>query len=321
MSLCMIEQKPSCIVLGGGGFIGTNLCRRLADSGHRVRAFGRQCPFPEAHDGVEWFQGDFSDASALAAAIETFDVVYHLIHGATPLSANMDMAGDVRRNLLASLGVLEICRKLGVSRLVFASSGGTIYGCPQQIPTPETAPTDPITAYGISKLAIEKYLELYRHLYQVEYRVLRITNPFGPFQTAIKNQGVIASMISHALRDEEIEIWGDGSVVRDFIFIDDVVDALVATAQDRGDARIYNIGSGKGHSLREVIASLEATLGKALNIQWKPARRLDVPISVLAIDRARDVLGWTPKTTFDDGLNKTIAWWRSGETDAGSETS
>lgn len=310
MSAVMTEQKPSCVVLGGGGFIGINLCRRLADSGHRVRAFGRQCPFPEALDGVEWFQGDFSDASALAAAIETFDVVYHLIHGATPQSANLDMAGDVQRNLLGSLGVLEICRKLGVTRLVFTSSGGTIYGCPQQIPTPETAPTDPITAYGISKLAIEKYLELYRHLYQVDCRVLRVTNPFGPFQTAIKNQGVIASMISRALRDEEIEIWGDGSVVRDFIFIDDVVDALVATARDQGDARIYNIGSGNGHSLREVIVSIEALLGKELNIQWKPARRLDVPVSVLAIDRARDLLGWTPKTRFEDGLRSTIQWWR-----------
>ncbi|WP_375413870.1 NAD-dependent epimerase/dehydratase family protein [uncultured Bradyrhizobium sp.] len=309
----MIEKKPSCIVLGGGGFIGTNLCRRLVDEGHRVRAFGRNCPFPEALEGVEWFQGDFGDAAALAAAIETFDVIYHLVNGATPLSANLDMAGDVQRNIVASLWLLEICRKLGVSRVVFISSGGTIYGCPQQIPTPETAPTDPITAYGINKLAIEKYLALYRHLHQIDYRILRVTNPFGPFQTSIKNQGVIASMIARALRDEAIEIWGDGSVVRDFIFVDDVVDALVAAAHDRSDTRIFNIGSGEGHSLRQVLASIEVLLGKKPNVQWKPGRPLDVPISVLAIDRAREVLGWAPKTSFEDGLRSTLAWWQNSQ--------
>ena len=222
----MIEPKPSCIVLGGGGFIGTNLCRRLVANGHRVRAFGRRRPFSESDD-IEWFQGDFSDPAALAAAIETFEIVYHLVNATTPLSANLDMVGDLQRNVVASVGMLEICRKLRISRVVFVSSGGTMYGCPQQIPTPETAPTDPITAYGISKLAIEKYLALNQHLHQLDYRVLRVTNPFGPFQTAMKNQGVIASIVSHGVRHEEIEIWGDGSVVRDFIFIDDVVDALI----------------------------------------------------------------------------------------------
>lgn len=307
----MTEKKPSCIVLGGGGFIGTNLCRRLVDNGHRVRAFGRNCPFPEALEGVEWFQGDFGDGAALAAAIETFDVIYHLVNGSTPLSANLDMVGDVQRNVIASLGLLEICRKLGVSRVVFVSSGGTIYGCPQQIPTPETAPTDPITAYGITKLAIEKYLALYQHLHQIDYRVLRVTNPFGPFQTSIKNQGVIASIVARALRDEAIEIWGDGSVVRDFIFVDDVVDALVAAAHDRSNARVFNIGSGEGHSLCEVLDSIEGLLGKKLNIQWKQGRPLDVPISVLAIDRARQILEWTPKTSFEDGLRSTLTWWQA----------
>jgi UDP-glucose 4-epimerase len=307
----MIEQKASCIVLGGGGFIGTNLCRRLATEGHRVRAFGRQRPFLDALEGVEWFQGDFSDAGALAAAIETFDVVYHLINGTTPLSANLDMAADLQTNVAASLGMFDTCVKLGVARVVFVSSGGTIYGCPQQIPTPETAPTDPITAYGISKLAIEKYLALNRHLHRLDYRVLRVSNPFGPFQTSIKNQGVIASIISRALRREEIEIWGDGTVVRDFIFVDDVVDALVLASHDRSEMRLFNIGCGEGRSLRDVIETIETLVGRKLDVIWKPGRPVDVPVSVVAIERARDVLGWQPRTSFQSGLEQTVAWWRS----------
>ncbi len=299
-------------MLGGGGFIGTNLCRRLVADGHRVRAFGRRCSFPEALEGVEWYQGDFNDAAALAAAIETFDVVFHLVNGTTPLSANLDMAGDVQRNVVASLGMFDVCRQLDVSRVVFVSSGGTIYGCPQQIPTPETAPTEPITAYGISKLALEKYLALNQHLHQLDYRVLRVTNPFGPFQTSIKNQGVIASIISHAVRHEEIEIWGDGSVVRDFIFVNDVVDALVAAMQDHGDERIFNIGCGEGRSLRDVIAAIELLCGRKLDINWKPGRPVDVPVSIVTIDRAKDYLGWQPNTSFVSGLEQTIAWWRSG---------
>jgi UDP-glucose 4-epimerase len=308
----MTEQKPSCIVLGGGGFIGTNLCRRLVADGHRVRAFGRQRPFPEALEDVEWFQGDFGDGAALAAAIETFDVVYHLVNGTTPLSANLDMVGDLQRNVVSSLGMLDICRKLGISRVVFVSSGGTIYGCPRQIPTPETAPTDPITAYGISKLAVEKYLALNQHLHRLNYRVLRVTNPFGPFQTAIKNQGVIASIISHVIRDEVVEIWGDGSVVRDFIFVDDVVDALVLAMDDHSEMRIFNIGCGEGRSLRDVIDAIELLLGRKLEINWKPGRPVDVPVSIAAIDRARDMLGWQPRTSFVSGLERTIAWWQSG---------
>src|SRR5580704_7951487 len=203
----MSLRGVSCIVLGGGGFIGANLCRRLASSGLRVRAFGRRCLFPEALDGVEWYQGDFSDSVALAAAIETYDVVFHLVHATTPHSANLDMAADVQQNVMSSLALMDISRNLGVKRIVFVSSGGVVYGQAKQIPTPEDAPTEPITAYGISKLAIEKYLALYRHLHGLDFRVLRVSNPFGPFQVTTKNQGIVAALIAHALA-EPFEVSG-----------------------------------------------------------------------------------------------------------------
>jgi UDP-glucose 4-epimerase len=309
------QPKPSCIVLGGGGFIGTNLCRRLVSAGHRVRAFGRRCQFPQELRGAEWYQGDFTDATALAAALESFDVVFHLVHSTTPQSANLDMAGDVQGNVVASLALFDLCRKLKVRRLVFVSSGGTVYGLPNAIPTPETAPTDPIGAYGVSKLAIEKYLAVYGRLHGLDYRILRVTNPYGPFQVPIKNQGLVAAIISKALRGETNEIWGDGSVIRDYIFIDDVIDALVAAASDQSEGRIFNIGSGVGRNVREAITAIELALGKKLDVTWKQSRAADVPASVVAIERARDLMGWVPKTSLEAGLAQTIQWWQSRESE------
>jgi UDP-glucose 4-epimerase len=307
----MVDSGASCIVLGGGGFVGTNLCRRLVATGARVRAFGHRPVVVDGLAGVDWHDGEFEDVAALTAAIGSCDVVFHLIHPNTPYSANLDMVGDIRRSVIPTLALLDICRKINVGRVVFISSGGTLYGAAKQLPTAETAPTDPITAYGITKLAIEKYLGLYERLYGLSFRVLRVANPFGPFQLPGKGQGLVAMLLSRAMQREPVEIWGDGSVVRDYVFIDDVVDALQAAAFDRSDQRIFNIGSGRGRSIRDIIAAIEAHLGEQLAIDWKPGRAIDVPVSILSIERARDVLGWTPRTSFEDGLGRTVRWWRT----------
>jgi UDP-glucose 4-epimerase len=306
----MQSCRRSYVVIGAGGFLGTNLCRRLTSSGHQVRAFGHRGRFPAALTGADWLQGDLSDRAAIAGAVQGAEVAFHLIHSTVPYSANLDMADDVRQNLLPTLAFLELARSAGVKRVVFLSSGGTIYGHPMQIPTEETAPTEPITAYGISKLAIEKYLALYQRLYGLDYRILRVANPFGPFQVAFKGQGLIAEIIRRAINRERIEVWGDGSVVRDFIFVDDVIDALEIAAGDDSDERIFNIGSGIGRSVREVLAVIEHSLASKLDVAWKGERSVDVPVSILSVKRARDKLGWSPKTAFESGIAKTIAWWK-----------
>jgi UDP-glucose 4-epimerase len=195
-----IEGRPSCLVLGGGGFLGVNLCRRLRASGFYVRAFGRPSMFPQELKDVEWIEGDFADRAALAASTQDCGVVFHLAG---------DLSGDLARNVAPTIALLELSRAAG-QRVVFVSSGGMIYGRAEQIPTPETAALEPITAYGICNLVIEKYLVLYGYLHGLDFRVLRVTNAFGPFQLAHRNQGLIAALISRALRDEPVEIWGDG---------------------------------------------------------------------------------------------------------------
>ncbi len=309
----MTKFEPTCAVLGGGGFLGVNLCRRLASSGIRVRAFGRRCLFPQDLAGVEWRQGDFCDASALASAIAPCETVFHLVHSYMPQSADLNMAEDVRQNVIASLALLEISRKLRVKRIIFVSSGGIVYGPTPLMPTPETAATDPISAYGISKLTIEKYLQLYEHHYGLTFRVLRVANPFGPFQSPGKNQGVIAALISCALHNKEFEMWGDGSPIRDYIYVDDVVDALLLAAADESEERIFNIGSGQGRDLHQVIAEIEAHLGSKLAVRRTKERLIDVPVSILAIERACNILGWKPRTPFNVGVKQTVEWWRSRE--------
>ncbi|OMQ42881.1 NAD-dependent epimerase/dehydratase family protein [Ensifer sp. 1H6] len=301
-------SEMRCVVLGGGGFIGTHLCRRLKGQVGSLKAFGRRQSFPDALRDVEWFQGDFNDPSSLAAAIEGCDVVFHLVNATTPSSANVDKVADVRLNVVGSLQLLEVCKAENVKRVVFASSGGTIYGIPDILPTPEDAPCWPLTSYGISKLSIERYLHLYSYLHGIDYRVLRVANPFGPLQVASKNQGVIAAFLRRILADQPVEIWGDGSVARDYLYVNDVVDALILSASHKGEDRIFNIGSGIARTINEVIDSLEKVTGKQCRVIRRDGRMVDVPISVLDVSRARHSLNWQPRTQFEEGLEQTFRW-------------
>lgn len=306
-------SRMRCAVLGAGGFIGTNLCRALVGRVDSLRAFGRRQSFPEALRGCDWMPGDFADSTCMAAAVAGCDVVFHLVNATTPASANVDKVADLNANVASTLHLLDACRETGVRRIVFVSSGGTIYGIPDQVPTPETAPTNPITGYGISKLAIEKYLGLYEHLYGLEYRVLRVANPFGPYQTALKNQGVIAAFVRRALAGKPIEVWGDGSVTRDYVYIDDVVEALMLAATHDGSGRIFNIGSGEGRSLNDIVASISKLLAVEIPVDRRPARPVDVPVNILDTTLAAKDLNWRPHTVFEEGLGSTISWMKSIE--------
>lgn len=300
-----------CLVLGGGGFIGTNLCRSLLEKAAVVRGFGRRVPFIDALQGVDWLNGDFSDPTSLANAVSGCDTVFHLITSTTPASANVDRIADLHLNVASTLKLLEICKAEGVRRIIFVSSGGTVYGRRVVVPTPEDSATDPITAYGIGKLAIEKYLALYEYIDGLDYRVLRVANPYGPFQLGTKNQGVINAFLKRALEGKEIEIWGDGSIVRDYVYVDDVVRALELAAVHRGEDRIFNIGSGQGHRLVELIELIQAALEIELRVRFSRGRAVDVPVSILDISRAQSSLNWQPEIFIKEGLEKTIQWMKS----------
>ena len=302
------RKKLRCAVIGAGGFIGTNLCRRLAGNVEVLHAFGRSLQFPDAFKEISWYSGDLLDPTRIYAAIDGCDTVFHLVSATTPSSANLNMIADIQTNVIPTLHLLEACRLLKVRRVIYASSGGTIYGIPREVPISENAPTSPLTAYGISKLAIEKYLALYEKLYNLEYRVLRIANPYGPFQTGLKNQGIISVILQRAMASKPVEIWGDGTVVRDYIYVDDVIDAFELAALHEGPSRCFNIGSGEGYSINALIERIGAVLGSDIAVQYRESRPVDIPCNILDISLAKYELDWTPRTVQSTGLERTAKW-------------
>lgn len=305
-------EAKNCVVLGAGGFIGTNLCKKLVLEARSVRAFGRGAGFSQRIDGVEWINGDFQDSQSVTNAIKGADVVFHLINSKTPQSANADIVGDVSSNVVPTLRLLDGCCASGVSKVVYVSSGGTVYGVPGRLPTPETETCWPKTAYGISKLSIERYLHLYNSLYALDYQILRVSNPYGPHQVSTRQQGVIAAFLAKIFSHEPVEIWGDGEIRRDYIFVSDVVDALTLAAKSQNKLhRLFNVGSGKSLSLNELVAKLEIHLNQKIVINFRPGRPVDIPTSFLDISLAKRELDWSPKIGLDEGIRQTIAWFRS----------
>jgi UDP-glucose 4-epimerase len=293
------------------------LCRALEARGAGVRGFGRRQSYPEALERIPWTQGDFSDRAALARAVDGHEVIFHLVGGSLPDSSNKDPVADLMDCIVTSLHLLEICRASGVRKIVFISSGGTVYGAPSKIPIPETAQTDPISAYGISKLAVEKYLNLYRHLHGLDYVALRVSNPYGPYQSPTRRQGIVAALLRKVLDSQAVEIWGTGEVVRDFIFIDDVVDAMIAVACYKGPYQVFNVGSGVGRTILQIVEDIRSILDcRHIEIVHKPGRPVDVAVNVLDTTLIREQIGWAPRIDWADGLRATSSWLRSGKPSA-----
>lgn len=298
-------------MVGASGFIGGALCANLVAAGASVLGVGRRerpADFPAA---AQWRSGDLASLPDLREALAGAEMVFHLVSGALPVDSNRDPAQDVLDALVPTLRLLDVAKDYGVRKVVFTSSGGTVYGVPTTIPIVESARTQPISAYGVGKLAIEKYLHLYKHLYGLDFLALRVANPYGPRQDFTKAQGLVASVMHRTLTGAPIEVWGDGEVVRDFIHVDDVAAALCAAATYQGSETVMNIGSGRGFSVLEVIADVADAAGvERPVITWRPGRPADVPINVLDIELAGRELGWRPEIDWRPGLIQTADWMR-----------
>jgi UDP-glucose 4-epimerase len=313
MSALDTEKSGHHLILGGGGFIGRAVARQLASCGAHVVLAGRTPPAgvsPHELPGrIEYRAFDLTDA-LWDQLIEGASIIHHYAWTSLPATANADPARDLTDNVIPTLRLLDAMRRRGAAspRLVFASSGGTVYGRLRHIPVPEEHPLQPITAYGVGKAAVELYAYQYRALYGLDCRIARISNAFGTEQNAGRGQGAVTIFIQKALAGAPIEIWGDGEVTRDYIHVSDVAQGLIALAAASLPAGpwTFNIGSGTGTSLNSLVAELELQLGYRLDVRRGEHRLFDVPISVLDVKSAQNVLGWQPRLSFAEGLALTI---------------
>jgi len=304
----------TCLILGGAGFIGRHVTEALLGAGHRVRVFDREgCNRDNiAHllGDVELCFGDFADETSLDRALRGASAVVHLVGTTIAQTSNENPAYDVESNVIPTIRLLALAAKHGVGRVVFSSSGGTVYGIPREDPIAETHPTDPICSYGISKLAVEKYLALYQRLAGLDYVVLRLSNPYGEGHHTLGLQGIVNVFLRRARQGSPVEVWGDGRVVRDYVYAADVGQSFLRALETPAVNQVFNVGSGRGRSVRDLLAAFREVLGLDLDVRHTPGRPFDVPSNVLDVSKAARLLPWAPRTALEDGLRRTWDWIR-----------
>lgn len=297
------------LLLGGAGFIGGNLARSLVKQGFAPKIYTRPTislsRIKDIAHHLEIIYGDFLDNVALNEALKGVDTVFHLISTTFPSQTQKSGIYDVLSNLLPTIRLVELCVDAGVKKIVYASSGGTVYGEPKFTPITEDHPCIPKSAYGQSKLTIENYLNFYDRTTPMTFNILRISNPFGPGQHSWRTQGIVAVAIGCMLEQRTLKIYAQGSAVRDYIFIDDVIDALILAAKSPHSS-IVNISSGEGHRTIDVIKKLEKISSIVIDKEFITGRTGDVEVNILSNQKAYELYGWKPKIYLDEGLLKTF---------------
>lgn len=303
-----MDKTKKILITGGSGFIGSHLAMHLLSLGYEPVIFSRTVPeFAQ----VAYVLGEMSEITSLVA-LDEYALIYHLAWSTKPASANQNPVADVQTNVIAGLHLLDaLVQMTNPPRLIFVSTGGALYGVPNQLPIAETHSTNPINAYGVSKLSFEHYLHVYHHVHGLDYLIFRPGNPYGEGQDPSAAQGAIAVFLGKMLHNQPIEIWGDGTVTRDYLYIDDLVRALVAGMAyqpDQDAYRVFNVGSGHGASLNHILHLASEITGIAPSVRYLPARKIDAPTIVLDITQIRQQLKWHPQVSLVEGLHKTWEW-------------
>ena len=296
----VVQSSAPLILIGGTGFLGRAYAGHLAAGARQIEVIGRD----------DWHSGR---ADALADAMAgRAPVIVDLAYATVPSTSFADPVGDFTANLGAMIRHLEFARRVGAARHLFVSSGGTIYGDQGDRPLDEDAPTQPISPYGITKLASEHYAAMYRRL-GVPSLIVRPSNIFGPGQAPFRGQGLVATAYGAAMRGQPLTLYGDGSQRRDYLFVDDFCTGLDAVLARGEIGAAYNLGRGAATETAALLAAIGAITardGFPLIVTNAAARSFDVGSNLLDIGRIRDRLNWQPQTALDDGLERTWQWIR-----------
>jgi UDP-glucose 4-epimerase len=300
------------LVLGGSGFLGSHIVDKFLREKHEVTVYDLYPErFRRSPAGIKFVTGDFGNVGALDELIATgFDAVIHCVSTTTPKSSNESPEFDIQSNVIGTLYLLDICARHNIGKLVFLSSGGTVYGNIGNLDVvDETHSVRPMCAYGVSKLSIEHYLDVYKHLRGLDYVALRLSNPYGERQSPLRALGALTVFLHRTLKRQNVEIWGDGSVTRDFIYVRDVATA-VYLATINPISGVFNVGTGTGLSLHDILSHISSAVGIEPSVTWLASRSFDVPRIVLDATKLRKATNWTNTTSIQDGVEITADWLR-----------
>ncbi|WP_273278170.1 NAD-dependent epimerase/dehydratase family protein [Methanothrix soehngenii] len=302
-----------CLVVGGNGFIGSHLSERLLREGYEVAVLDRFKSgvnnLWEISGQIEIFRGSYLDQELLRTAMEGMDYVFHYASSTTPATSIADPVYEIESNLLGSVRLLQIARDEGVKKVIFPSSGGTIYGEPKRLPVREEDCALPSNPYAISKWAVERYLHHFHELYGLDYLILRYSNPYGERQSPYGKQGVIPIFLNRIKHNQRPVIYGDGSMVRDYIYINDIIEATSILFERVIKDKVFNVGSGIGVSLNEIIKTMYSILGEEIRPIYEiNSSRTYVTSIVLDIAKIETKTGWKPSTSIEEGIRKTWIW-------------
>ncbi len=293
------------IIVGGNGFIGKHLVDCALTAGHEVVAvdLGDRGSLPES---IEYLAGGIDELCERSDLLEWASAVCHLASATIPASSAQHPMKEVDGNIRPTVKLLEKMIECGNRRLVFLSSGGAVYGAPQECPIPESHALDPISHYGAGNVAIEKIIGSFSALQGLEAAIIRPANPYGTGQNNLGQLGVISTFLAKLRDGEPVQVYGDGSIVRDFVHVADLA-RLIVDCIEKGATGVYNCGGGTGSSINELIAEIEAATGRALQIERHPARPFDPKEIVLDISKARRDLRWVPQVTLREGIGEMVA--------------
>lgn len=305
------------ILFGGAGFIGTNLALELAkNKENRITLVDREISFfshivSKGIPNITCIQASLTDRDDFDSLLEGQDTIFHLVSTTAPTNSNLHVAEDLRCNVVYSAVLLEACVRKDVNKVVFLSSGGTVYGKEAKCPLCEDTPTDPITSYGVQKIATEKLLYLYHYMHGLDYRIIRLANPYGPYQRPNGILGAITTFTYKALKGEEITVYGDGSVVRDFIYIDDAIRGIIKITEGNSEQRVFNLGCGYGTSILEIINTIKHVLNIDFKVRFSEGRTVDVPVNYLDISRYERNYGALNPIGLEEGIRRTADFLRA----------
>lgn len=299
------------LVIGGGGFLGSRLAIRLKTDGHHVEILVRDHE-KTAPSGITIHVGGLGNVALLRRILPSFDVIYHLASGTTPGISGRDPSLEAELNIFPTLRFLEALQDHPHVHLIFVSSGGTVYGNPLSNPVVEHAPLVPMSFYGAGKVALETFLSAHARTHGSRLTILRPSNLYGPGQPFYRGFGVVRTLLQHLLDNSVMQIWGDGQAVRDFIYVDDAIEACVRSMNELLPIGIYNVGSGTGYSIRQLVEIACKVCQKNLDVEYRQGRKIDVRAIVLDSTRLHAAVGWEPRTTIETGIRETWKWLQRG---------